>query len=87
MPPAGFEPAIPAGDRPQTLALDRLASGIGYYYYYYYYYYYSPHLHRVFRIYLKRITFLGYTLLQLFDSGTSSSDITPYGCEGGMSGV
>ena len=29
MPPAGFEPAIPAGDRLQTLALDRSASGIG----------------------------------------------------------
>jgi hypothetical protein len=29
MPPAEFEPAIPAGDRPQTLALDRSATGIG----------------------------------------------------------
>ena len=29
MPPAGFEPAIPAGERPQTLALDRSATGIG----------------------------------------------------------
>ena len=29
MPPAGFEPAIPAGDRPQTHALDRSATGIG----------------------------------------------------------
>ena len=29
MPPAGFEPAIPAGDRLQTHALDRSASGIG----------------------------------------------------------
>jgi hypothetical protein len=29
MPPAGFKPAIPAGDRPQTLALDRSATGIG----------------------------------------------------------
>ena len=30
MPPAGFEPAIPAGDRPQILALARpLATGIG----------------------------------------------------------
>ena len=27
--PAGFEPAIPAIDRPQTLALDRSATGIG----------------------------------------------------------
>ena len=26
---AGFEPATPAGDRPQTLALDRSATGIG----------------------------------------------------------
>ena len=26
MPPAGFEPAIPASERPQTLALDRLAT-------------------------------------------------------------
>ena len=29
MPPAGFEPAIPGSDRPQTLALDRSATGIG----------------------------------------------------------
>ena len=29
MSPAGFEPAIPAGDRLQTLALDRSATGIG----------------------------------------------------------
>ena len=29
MPAAGFEPAIPAGDRPQTLTLDRSATGIG----------------------------------------------------------
>jgi hypothetical protein len=28
MPPAGIEAAIPAGDRPQTLALDRSATGI-----------------------------------------------------------
>jgi hypothetical protein len=27
MPSMGFEPAIPAGDRPQTLALDRSATG------------------------------------------------------------
>jgi len=29
MPPAGFEPTIPAGERPQTHALDRAASGTG----------------------------------------------------------
>jgi hypothetical protein len=29
MPPAGFEPAIPAGEQLQTHALDRLATGIG----------------------------------------------------------
>jgi len=29
MPPAGFEPAIPAGERQQTCALDRAAPGIG----------------------------------------------------------
>jgi hypothetical protein len=29
MPPVGFEPAIPASDRPQTYALDRAATGIG----------------------------------------------------------
>ena len=29
MPPAGFEPTIPAGDRLQTHALDRSATGIG----------------------------------------------------------
>jgi hypothetical protein len=28
MSPAGFESAIPAGDRPQTQALDRSATGI-----------------------------------------------------------
>ena len=27
MPPAGFEPAIPATERPQTHALDRAATG------------------------------------------------------------
>ena len=29
MPPAGFEPAILASERPKTQALDRAASGIG----------------------------------------------------------
>ena len=29
MPPPGFEPAITAGERPQTLALDRSATGTG----------------------------------------------------------
>ena len=29
MPAAGFESAIPASDRPQTVALDRSAAGIG----------------------------------------------------------
>ena len=29
MPPAGFEPAIPATERPQTDAADRLAAGVG----------------------------------------------------------
>jgi hypothetical protein len=29
MPPAGFEPAIPASERPQTHALDRAATVIG----------------------------------------------------------
>ena len=29
MPPAGFEPAIPASERKQTHALDRAGSGIG----------------------------------------------------------
>jgi hypothetical protein len=29
MPPAGFEPVIPASERPQTNALDRAAAGIG----------------------------------------------------------
>ena len=28
MPPARFEPAVPASDRPQTLALDRSATDI-----------------------------------------------------------
>jgi hypothetical protein len=31
MPPAGFEPMIPATNRPQTNALDRAATGIGNY--------------------------------------------------------
>ena len=31
MPPAGFEPTISAGERPQTYALDRAATGTGYY--------------------------------------------------------
>ena len=29
LPPVGFEPAIPAGERPQTYALDRAATGTG----------------------------------------------------------
>ena len=29
MPPVGFEPTIAAGERPQTYALDRAATGIG----------------------------------------------------------
>jgi hypothetical protein len=29
MPPAGFEPTIPASERPQTHALDRAVTGIG----------------------------------------------------------
>jgi hypothetical protein len=29
MPPEGFEPAIPASERPQTHALDRAVTGIG----------------------------------------------------------
>jgi len=29
MPPAGFEPTIPARERPQTQAVDRAATGIG----------------------------------------------------------
>jgi hypothetical protein len=29
MPPAGFEPTIPASERPQTHVLDRAATGIG----------------------------------------------------------
>ena len=29
MPPMGFEPTIPASERPQTYALDRAATGTG----------------------------------------------------------
>ena len=29
MPPVGFEPTIPAGERPQTYALDRAATATG----------------------------------------------------------
>ena len=39
LPPAGFEPAIPASEKPQTHALNRAATGIGSYYIYYYYFY------------------------------------------------
>ena len=31
MPPVGFEPTISAGERPQTYALDRAATGTGKY--------------------------------------------------------
>ena len=31
MPPVGFEPTISAGKRPQTYALDRVATGTGIY--------------------------------------------------------
>jgi hypothetical protein len=31
MPPVGFEPAIPASERPKTYALDRSVTGIGNY--------------------------------------------------------
>ena len=30
MPPVGFEPTVSEGERPQTYALDRAATGIGY---------------------------------------------------------
>ena len=30
MPPMGFEPTISVGERPQTYALDRAATGTGY---------------------------------------------------------
>ena len=30
MPPVGFEPTIPASERPQTYPLERAATGIGY---------------------------------------------------------
>ena len=30
MPTVGFEPTISAGERPQTYALDRVATGIGF---------------------------------------------------------
>ena len=33
MPPVGFEPTISGGERPQTFALDRTATGIGMYVY------------------------------------------------------
>ena len=32
LPPVGFEPTIPAGERPQTCALDRAATGTGHQY-------------------------------------------------------
>ena len=39
MPPVGFEPTISAGERPQTYALDRAATGIDSYIYIYIYMY------------------------------------------------
>ena len=30
MPPAGFEPTVSAGERPQTYALDRAVTGTGF---------------------------------------------------------
>ena len=39
MPPVGFEPTISAGERLQTYALDRAATGIGTTLYIYYIYY------------------------------------------------
>ena len=33
MPPVGFEPTISAGKQPQTYALDRAATGTGYFLY------------------------------------------------------
>ena len=37
MPPVGFEPTVSAGERPQTYALDRAATGTGTGMYYYLY--------------------------------------------------
>jgi len=34
MPPVGFESTISAGERPQTYALDGVATGTGYFYLY-----------------------------------------------------
>ena len=34
MPPVGFEPTISAGERPQTYALDRAATGTGTFWHY-----------------------------------------------------
>jgi len=34
MPPVGFETTVSAGERPQTYALDRAATGTGYAYVY-----------------------------------------------------
>ena len=39
MPPVGFEPTISAGERPQTYALDRAATGTGIYIYIHIYIY------------------------------------------------
>jgi hypothetical protein len=33
MPPVGFEPTIPVSERPQTHALERVATGIGKHFY------------------------------------------------------
>ena len=49
MPPVGFKPTIAAGERPQTYALDRAATGIGIYIYIYIYkLFYSVPCYRVF---------------------------------------
>jgi hypothetical protein len=34
MPPAGFEPTVSAGERPQTFAVDRAATGTGFFFKY-----------------------------------------------------
>ena len=41
MPPVGFEPTISAGERPQTYALDRAATGTGTYIFIYIYMYHK----------------------------------------------
>ena len=58
MPPVGFEPTISAGERPQTYALDRAATGTDILYIYIYIYIKSNFSHSPFTYFLTILTIL-----------------------------